>query len=485
MKKWLVTVIVFVSMYAANGQIVQDSVFILPDSIKPFTLDNFYEVIIRHHPVAKQAGLLSETAKQEIRLARGAFDPKLETHYLLKQYNNAEYYRLFDAYLKMPTRSPVTPVVGLERNTGKNLNPENYISDQYDYRQLYAGIAIPLGRGLITDERRTVLKQAELFTEMMEAEQIKTVNKLLLEAAKDYWTWYHSFYNYRLATQTAQIAKQIANRTKLNFEGGENSVLDTVQTGITLLERQVSQQESLLRWKNNTLKISTYLWDSLQNPLDLESRFAPVADLELAMLSEAALEELTETARKNHPEIRKLNVKLNQLELDQRLAREFMKPKLDVSYYLLNQPFSPEGSQRSFSFDDNYKLGVDFSFPIFLRKERAKLAQTRLKLTNTNYDLILSSRQIINDINSAYNELINNAYILRQQQSMVTLYQRLMSAEMMNLDNGESDLFKINIQQEKLFNSQSKLIKVISDYQKQKAVLYWSAGTTLLDRDGF
>lgn len=478
MKRVLIISIVWVATVTAFAQVPQDSVLTLPSPFKPFTINNFYELILRHHPVAKQAAMLSDVAKQEIRLARGNFDPKLETQYLLKHYNGTEYYRLFDAYLKMPTRSPITPVVGIERNTGANLNPENYISGEYGYRQLYAGIAIPLGRGLITDERRTVLKEAELFSEMMEAEQIKVINKLLLEAAKDYWTWYHSFYTYRLATQTAAIAKQIANRTRFSFEGGEASVIDTVQTGITLLERQVSQQESLLRWQNNSLKISTYLWDSLQNPVDLESNYAPVAELELEILSDGELQELIESARKNHPEIRKLNVKLGQLELQRRLASEFMKPKLDVSYYVLNQPFSPEGSQNSFSFNDNYKLGVDFSFPIFLRKERAKLAQTKLKLRNTNYELQLNSRQIINDVNSAYNELVNNAYILKQQQSMVELYQKLMSAELTNLENGESDLFKINIQQEKLFNSQSKLIKVIADYQKQKAMLYWSAGTS-------
>jgi outer membrane protein TolC len=476
MKKVLMIMLFCCPILSANGQRIQDSVFMLPDTVKPFTLNNLYEVILRHHPVARQAGILPDIARQEIRLARGNFDPKLETQYLLKHYRNTEYYRLFDASVKVPTRSPIVPSVGLERNTGKNLNPENYISEEYNYRQFYAGISIPLGRGLVTDERRTVLKQAELFTEMMEAEQIKTINKLLLDAAKDYWQWYYSFYNYRLAIQTTQISEQIMNRTKMNFEGGEAAVIDTIQTGITLLERKVNLQESLLALKNNTLKISTHLWDSLQNPLELDPQYVPVAEWELTLLPETSLEELTELARKNHPEIRKLNVKREQLALDQRLAREFMKPKFDVSYYRLNQPFTPEGIDGSFAWNDNYKLGIDFSIPLFLRKERAKLAQTRLKLTNTNYELHLSARQIINDINSAYNELVNNAYILRQQQSMVDLYQRLMNAELTNLENGESDLFKINIQQEKLFNAQSKLIKVIADYQKQKAILYWSAG---------
>ena len=480
MKKVLIFAFVFPSMLSTYGQSMKDSVFILGDTLRPFTLNNFYEVILHHHPIARQAVLLLDVAKQEIRLARGNFDPKLETQYLLKHYRDTEYYRLFDASVKIPTRSPFTPSIGLERNTGKYLNPQNYISDEYDYRQFYAGFSVPLGRGLLTDERRTVLKQAELFGEMMDAEQIKTINKLLLDAAKDYWQWYYSFYNYRLASKTAQIAEQILERTKLNVEGGEVAAVDTIQAGIILLERKVNQQESLLAWKNSTLRISTYLWDSLQNPVELSMKYVPVADPELTLLSEASLEELIQLSRKNHPEIRKLNVKLEQLELDNRLAREFMKPKFDVSYYLLDQPFTPEGINNSFAWNDNYKLGVDFSLPLFLRKERAKLAQTRLKLTNTRYELDVSSRQIVNDINSAYNELVNNAYILRQQQATVERYQRLMNAELTNLENGESDVFKINIQQEKLFNAQSKLIKVIADYQKQKAVLYWAAGSVRL-----
>lgn len=480
MKKVLTTVFMLCSLFSVNAQAMQDSVFILPDTVKHFTLDNFYEVILLHHPVARQAAMLSDFARQEIRLARGNFDPKLEARYLLKQYDDTEYYRLFDASLKLPTRSPVIPSVGFERNSGKKLNPENYISDEYGNRQLYAALVVPLGRGLLTDERRTVLRQAQLFKNLMEAEQVKTINKLLLDAAKDYWQWYYSFYNYRLASRTVQTAEQIVTRTKLNFEGGEVSVIDTVQTAITLLERQVNKQESLMEWRNNTLKISTYLWDSSQNPLDLPPHYVPVGNLEL---TEPSLEELIERAQKNHPEIKKINVKLEQLELDRKLAKEQMKPRLDVSYYLLNQPFSPEGAYVPFTWNDNYKLGIDFSIPLFLRKERAKLAQTKLKLTNTTYELHLSARQIINDINSAYNDLVNNAFILRQQQGMVDYYQKLMGAEMVNLENGESDLFKINIQQEKLFNAQSKLIKVIAEYQKQKAILYWAAGTSLIKEE--
>ncbi len=475
-RRWL-TLYLSLCLLAAQAQQLADSVFFLPDTVKPLSLDSFYLLVVRHHPVAKQAALLSDVARQEIRLARGNFDPKLETEFLLKHYNDSEYYRLFNGSVKFPTRSPVSPVVGLERNKGEHLNPENYISSEYNYQQMYAGISIPLGQGLLTDERRTALKQAELFGNMMEVEQIKMINKLLLDAAKDYWQWYYSYYNYRLASNTTFVVEEIFRRVKMNYAGGEAAPVDTIQSKIALIERRVIKQEAFVELKNATAKISTYLWDSLMNPVDLPMKFAPITATELA-LSINTLEELMNHAKVNHPELRKANFKLEQLELERRLASEYMKPKLDVSYYMLNQPFNPEGFSRSVPLDENYKLGIDFSIPLFLRKERAKVAQTRLKISQATYDRDLATRQIINDINTAYNFLLANGAVLQQQQLMVANYYSLMNAEFLNLENGESDLFKINIQQEKLFTAQSKLIKVLAEYEKQKAILYWSAGSS-------
>jgi outer membrane protein TolC len=311
----------------------------------------------------------------------------------------------------------------------------------------------------------------------MEVEQIKTINKLLLEAAKDYWQWYYSYYNYSLANTATSIAEDIFRRTKLSYEGGEVAQVDTIQSRITYLDRLVTQREAYTELMNSKIKVSAYLWDSVMNPLDLPPEYAPVSPDILTAVSDGSLEVLVNQAKTNHPDIRKLNLKMEQLELDRRLAVEFMKPKLDVSYYMLDQPVSPEGTGNSFSIDDNYKLGVDFNIPILLRKERAKVAQMKLKLSDTQYNRDIVSRQIVNDINTAYNQLLNYEVVFQQQRTMADHYNRLMIAELLNLENGESDLFKINIQQEKLFNAQLKLIKVRAEYEMQKAFLYWAAGT--------
>lgn len=45
------------------------------DSLQIVTLADFYDQIRLHHPVARQANLLPEQARQELRMARGDFDP--------------------------------------------------------------------------------------------------------------------------------------------------------------------------------------------------------------------------------------------------------------------------------------------------------------------------------------------------------------------------------------------------------------------------
>jgi outer membrane protein TolC len=464
----------------AQSLVSTDSLFVLPDSVKVFTIENFYTLILQNHPVAKQIGLLSETVRQEIRMARGNFDPKLEAQFLTKNYNNLEYYSILNGSLKFPTKFAFDPMVGVEQNKGDNLNPERYIGNEFNYQQFYAGVSLPLGRGLITDDRRAALRQANLFSEMTEAEQVKLLNKLLLDAAKEYWEWYHAYYNYRLLNRSVAIAEEIFKRVNVNYEFGEAAQIDTIQAKITWQQRLIEQREAFVNYQNTGIRLSTFLWDSLSNPLQLDRQWAPVLQPEPWILTSAGLEELSNQAKVNHPDLQKLNVKVRQLEVERKLNAEYLKPQLNLNYYLLNQPFDPEGN-TSFTATENYKLGIDLSFPVFLRKERSKLAQTKVKLTTTQLDLTLTEREIINEITSSYNQLVNLQTIINQQHDMMMGYERLLNAELLNLEQGESDLFKINIQQEKLIQSQTKWLKLLAEFEKQKAFLYWAAGVRNLN----
>lgn len=484
MKKLFTIVLLCLRVEASIAQSALDSLFILPDTVTAFSLENMYASMLEFHPLVKQTRLLGDAAQQEVRLARGAFDPKLETRLDLKEYQDKEYYNKWISTFTVPLWFPIDPKIGFEQNTGSFLNPENVVPTIDKNRLLFTGISLPLGRGLITDDRRAAMQQAKLFTQMAEAEQIKLINKILLEAAKDYWQWYFSFYNYRLLQKNTTIAEEIFRRVKLNSTLGEASGMDTIQAKITLQQRLVEKQEAYLEFLNTGLKISNYLWDTEGNPLQLTGNVAPIqVQSDGQLLAIETLETLTIQARENHPELTKLSVKLNQLEVDRRLATEYLKPKLDLSYGFLNQPLHPNGEFNSLTFFNDYKFGLDFAMPILIRKERAKLAQTKIKIRGTQYERTQTEREIINQINMTYNQLVITNGLLTQQNAMALNFERLLLGELLNLENGESDLFRINVQQERLIQSQSKLLKLKAEYEKMKAILYWAAGVRNLNFD--
>jgi outer membrane protein TolC len=464
------------------GQTAMDSIFILPDSIKAFSLENMYASMLEFHPIVKQTRLLNEVARQEIRMARGAFDPKVQAQLNVKEFDNKDYYNKLNTSFTIPTWFPLDPKIGFERNEGLYIDPENIVGGSSDNSQLITGISLPLGRGLFTDDRRAALKQAKLFTQMAAAEQVKLINKILLDAAKDYWQWYFAYYNYRLLNKNSLIAQEIFRRVKLDASLGEASAIDTVQAKITLQQRLVERQEAFLEFLNTGIKISNYLWDNAGYPIQLSADVAPVLvqnDGELLALQ--TLTDLTLQAKQNHPELVKLRVKLDQLEVDRKLAAEYLKPRLDLNYNFINQPLRPNGDFQSFRFMNDYKFGLDFSMPILIRKERAKLAQTKIKIQSTQYEQTQAEREIVNQINTVFNQIVNTSQILVQQTSVAANYDRLLKAELFNLENGESDLFKINVQQEKLIQAQSKLLKLKAEYEKMKATIYWAAGVRNLN----
>lgn len=450
-----------------------------PDTIEIFTLDDFAKVVLANHPVVKQADLLPDNAQQEIRLAKGMFDPKLTANWDTKRYKDTEYYNIFNTALKVPLWFPIDPKVSLERNRGVFLNPENTNPQSEDFRQITAGVSLPIGRGLFIDSRRAAVKEAELFVQISDAERIKMINKVLLSAVKAYWDWYFGYFEFRMVDQSFNISNDIFNLVKKDFEFGELAAIDTVQAAITFQNRSTERQSALIDFKRASLQLSNFLWGENEEPLEIQDNVAPVWDVAFQMPVET-MDSLVVYAINNHPELQKLDLKIQQLSVNEQLAKENLKPRVDLNYNFINSPINYQGEFNNPVFNNNYKFGLELEFPLFLRKERGKLKQTQLKIDQTNYESQYTAQQIVNEVEGAYFEMFNGRQMVSLLTQAVGNYERLLQAEIFNLDLGEGDLFKINFQQDKLLEAQIKLIKQQVNIEKSKAELYWAAGVPYL-----
>jgi len=454
--------------------VIQGSANAQLDSLKIFSLDDYLDLVLNYHPVVRQAELLDELAQTELLYARGFFDPKIESEFQTKRFDEKQYYRLLDNVLKIPVWTNTDLKLGYERNSGSFLNEENTLPEN---GLLYGGISLPVGRGLFIDERRAAVKQARLMQDMANAEKVKMINKIFLTAIKDYWSWFNAYQNLQILQDGVRLAEVRFRAIKQNVLLGDYAPIDSVEAKITLQNRLVEANEANLDLENTRLILSNHLWNKDSEPLELSPEAQPVW-FGLTVIPEKTY--FIEEARLRHPELQKLGLKLQTLEIDRKLQTEFLKPEININYNFLNLPaISNDNGREGGLFTNDYKFGMEFAFPIFLRKERAKLRKTNLKLVQTNYELSQSRQEILNTINTSYNSLTTFYQQLDLQEDMVQNYQRLLNAEILNFNNGLSSLFLVNTRETKLLEARAKLVDLQTKTQKSLIQLYWASGVPL------
>jgi len=444
-------------------------------------LSDLIEIARINHPILKQAELQTDLAEAQLRQATGSFDPKIESSYAAKQFKEKTYYDKFYNVLKVPVWFPIDPKVEVYRNEGEFLNDESYVGPTTDFWQVATGVSLPIGKGLFIDERRAMVKQATLYGDLADAERVKIANKMLLNINKAYWNWYGAYTQYILIEQSKDIAQEIFRRVKLDFTFGEVAVIDTVQAKIILQTRMADYQKAKLDLRQARLGISIHLWDEDNIPLELPESVIPSRENAIGIVpNDSTINDLIEWAMINHPEILKLNTKEQQLEVEERLNRENLKPELSLSYSLIDAPFSSEGVESP-KWRENYKVGMDFSIPLFLRKERGKLQKTRVYRESIGFELDQTKQEVLTGVQGAYAELKTNELLSDQYLEISENYNRLFEAEVFNLENGESDLFKLNAQQDKYIEALVKYLKILIKFEKLKAELPYSVGLPYLD----
>ncbi len=441
-----------------------------------FSYREFYEMVREHHPIVRQSALISEMAQRELMIARGGFDPKLEGSFDRKVYKKKEYFNRGDVFLKIPVWLAGADLkIGYDRNVGETLSDDVRTGPE---GISYLGLTVPIGQGLLVDNRRTTIRQAKVFQQIADTDRVKMINKIILTAAKDYWNWYFAFQQNQLAKEFYELAliryDGIAKRATL----GEAAAIDTVEALVTLQDREVQLDQARLDLLNAKLVLSNHLWAKNGEPRELPDGAVPQPSTS-QIVSPDQLTRLLQLARQQHPELLKYDFKGQQLRFDERLGRELLKPTVNLSASALYKGVSLNGSQSGTGLSDlenNYKFMVDLYFPIFLRKERGKLQQIRIKLLQNELEQQQVQREISTEIQSAYNEVKTLEDQIRTQISSVQNQALLLRAELRKFDLGESSLFLINARESKLNELQLKSESLRMKYEKALATLLFASG---------
>ena len=427
--------------------------------------DDYIQIVKIWHPVAVQASILTQQGEANLIGVKGTNDPKIIAENTQKNFGGKDYYNLQKYGLKIPTRSGVSFQGGFENNAGEYLNPMDYTSEEGLY---YAGIKVKLGNGLFTDKRRAAIQQAEIFVNQTQQQQLLMLNNLMLEAGQVYWDWLEAKNNLDVFENALKVAEQRFKAVLLNVELGERPSNDTLEAKIQFQTRQVQYQQAVLYYANVKALIQVYLWQDGIIPLQLEENVFPIVGVQENFKLDTSIDYLS-----THPELGIKKLEIQSSSVDLKLKREEFKPQLNLKYDLLSSSYSNE---TQWDLANNYRMGVEFSMPLFLRKARGETKVYKYKISQKELQLQHKQAEIIYKVTRAENELEAYQEIILIQNQSVDNYQSLLHGERTLFDLGESSLFMVNSREMKYIESQLKLNEIQKKMNKSELKIQHAQG---------
>ena len=421
----------------------------------------------KFHPVAKQADLVLNSAEANLLKARGGFDPKIEVDYSQKEFKDTEYYDILNATFKIPTWFGIELKGNFEQNEGVYLNPERTVPDDGLFS---AGISVPVAQGLFINDRMATLKKAKAFRQQSMADRDLLINDILYNASLAYFNWLQAYQENLLYQDFLDNALQRFRGIKKSAEAGDKATIDTVEAKIAYQNRNLGLSQAQLNLTKARLELSNFLWIGNNVPIELRPSVIPDLDLknsiDIAFEVEGRL--LSDINLENHPKLQSLNYKIEGLDIDRRLKANKLLPYIGLEYNFLTE--TPDIGNSYVT--DNYKAGITFNFPLFLRKERGDLRLAKNKLQDKEYEFLSTELEIKNKISAVFAEIESLSEQTTLIEDIVQNYDQLLIAETRKFSFGESSIFLINSRERSLIDSQLKNIQIQNKWLEAKAKLF-------------
>ena len=398
-----------------------------------FTYNEFLGYVKKYHPLVKQADLKLSEAQANLMQARGAFDPKIEVDFNEKQFKDNQYYSILNSSFKIPTWYGIELKAGFDNSEGIYVNPENTLPNS---GLTSFGISVPVGQGLFINQRMADIRKAKIAQNLNAAERNLQAIEVLYEASVSYANWKRAFEEVKLYENYLVNASNRYKGIEKLISEGDKPAIDSIEAGIVVKTRLLNLEDAKLKLIKAKLELSNYLWLENNVPLELKDDLIPEITLSKTIKEVLQINELNPIDLNNHPKIKALDAKIAMLKVDKKLKANALLPKLDVSYNYLSEPSYID----NYRFED-YKIGVNFSFPLFLRKERAGVKLATIKIQDSEFGLQFERKSLENKIKSQQQEIASLEKQREYIRKLIQDYNTLLNAEDRLFEMGESSLF--------------------------------------------
>ena len=276
-------------------------------------VEDFIEKVRQHHPLAKVANIAVDKAKANLLSAKGGFDPVIELEARQKTFDTKNYYTYNNAELRVPL--PIGDIkTGMEKNGGQFLE-----SEITSGRSSYAGVEVPLAKGLMIDKRRAFLQQAKIAVQQNNEQRKALLNDLLLDAYESYYQWAGNYRLYNVFSDYVKVSSDRLRLVKISQLNGDRAAMDTTEAYTQLQNFLLLQTDAQMKMMSAKFMLNNFIWDATGVAQNIGDAIVPDTSLISATFTTKVLLDIIQIATIQNPILQQYKFKIDGLQVDRKL----------------------------------------------------------------------------------------------------------------------------------------------------------------------
>jgi len=342
-----------------------------------------------------------------------------------------------------------------------------------DGGEFRAGLSIPLLRDRSIDRPRAAVQQARL--DVAVAEPIIERQRLDFQraASRTYWNWVAAGQRLQVGKNLVTLAVERDDQLKARVEAGPTANIERIDNQQNIALRNGFLVQAQRGFQQATIDLSLFLRDNTGAPTlagtDRLPDFPTVQPIDLK-----AFDRWLEMAFETRPEPRRLRLQRDKVAVEFQLAKNQMLPSMnavvaaaqDVGYGISSLS-GPNGLDRS-----TLSAGLAFQLPLQQREARGRVMTAQSQLLQIEQQLLQAQDVVRAEVQDATSALERAFEFYQQSGKRLNLSRIVASAEREQLRLGRSDVLRVTLREQAVFEaemieigSQQDYFRAVADFQ--------------------
>ncbi|MBS0149474.1 MAG: TolC family protein [Nitrospira sp.] len=464
----------------------------------PLTIEEVLARIELTHPLLRATGLERAQARAKVLKALGAWEPKVRNEVEFDRYQTFNLTNVSgapnhlssgysDLFLKIGHPWGWEFFGGIRNVFGDHatllgddtLNPRRNVQSPavavpqdlqlfYPQQMAIVGGRLNLLRGFMVNDEFAAFQQAELAGPQAEVKVAQKRQDLYLAGAVQYWDWQVAVKQADVVKRALAVAEDRYRMVEGKAKAGAVAPIDAVEAREEVQRRREAAIAAQRKVEYEQYKLALFLWENGE-PVTPRPEWAPEFHGDMPLPSEEDVAAFKVEATEDRPEVRDLYIeaKLNNIEI--KLAKNSLLPKLTVEG-------GPAIGSIYWVGGVGYRMATLFSMPLFNRTARGKVLHAEAEQERLAYKQAYTERQVQIDVDNWLSAQVRARDRVKAATEALRLAKTLEEGERARFNMGATSVLFVNLRERAVVQAAYELYRAQADYVVSRGGMLWARG---------